>query len=248
MPAFTRRRFLAASGAFALAGCATRPLGVPDATQVPPPDWKVGDTWVYRRTDAYTGLDAGSPVTRRVTEAGPNAIHVPVTTAAGTFVSDTVFANPSAMLSGTLSGFGPMTGRFVPPLRYYDFPLFSGKKWGQQLNRVDAGGFDNFMTLAASVEGWETFAVAGRKLRAIAIRRYFMLGLLPMGLGLDMGNSFRWDLEWYAPEIGGFVSLDQQERYQPNRFQIMSDAPSDWYRYELRSFQRTEDTGQRTEG
>jgi hypothetical protein len=238
MTAFTRRRFLSATGAVALVGCATQPLGTAEPTSVPAPDWKPGDEWTYRRTDRFTKLDAGSPVARRVVEVGPAGIRIPETTASNTFINNALFANPNAMLSGTLSEFGPMTGRFEPPLQYYDFPLVSGKRWSQRLNRIDSGGFRYFMTLDGSVEGWETFEVASRKVRALAIRRYFMLGQLPPGLGMSLGNSFRWDLEWYAPEIGSFVTLDRRERYQPERNRLMADAPSDWYLLQLESFKR----------
>ncbi|MBS1215310.1 MAG: hypothetical protein H6R20_284 [Proteobacteria bacterium] len=238
MAAFTRRRFLSATGAVALAGCATQPLGVADPTSVPAPNWKIGDEWLYKRTDGYTKLDAGSPVARRVVEAGSAGIRITETTASNTFIDNAVYANPSAMLSGTLSEFGPITGRFEPPLQHYDFPLVSGKRWSQRLNRIDSGGFRYFMTLDASVEGWETLEVAGRKLRAIAIRRYFMLGQLPPGLGLSMGNSFRWDTEWYAPDLGSFVTLNRQERYQPERVRIMADAPGNWFLLQLESFKR----------
>jgi hypothetical protein len=236
--AFSRRRFLSAAGALALAGCATKPLGIAEPTSVPAPDWKVGDIWTYKRTDAYTKLDAGSPVARRVVESGSAGIRVAETTASNTFINNALYANPNAMLFGTLSEFGPMTGRFEPPLRYYDFPLVSGKTWYQALNRIDSGGFSYYMTINGSVEGWDTLEVAGRRVRAIAIRRYFLLGQLPPGLGMSLGNSFRWDTEWYAPEIGSFVHLDRHERYQPDRNRLMDEAPSDWYLWQIESFRR----------
>ena len=54
---------------------------------------------------------------------------------------------------GTLSEFGPIIGRFEPPLQYYDFPLVSGKRWHQRLYRFDAASFRYFMTLEAWVKG-----------------------------------------------------------------------------------------------
>jgi hypothetical protein len=227
-----RRAFIAAAGAWAFAGCATRSLGTPEATVVPPPEWRTGDAWQYRRSDGYTKLDAGSPVTRRVAEVGKAAIRVPETTAWGTFVSDALWANPSDMISGTLSEQGPLTGRFDPPLRFYDFPLASGKRWGQQLHRIDSAGFRYFMTLEGWVEGWDTLAVGGRNVRVIAVRREMLLGLLPPSLGTNVGNVYRSDTEWYAPELGSFVRLNQMERWQPNRGQF-GTAPGNWFVWQM---------------
>jgi hypothetical protein len=53
-----------------------------------------------------------------------------------------------------------------------------------------------------------------------------------------MGNSFRWDTEWYAPDLASFVLLDRRERYQPNRARIMADAPGNWFVLQLESFKR----------
>jgi hypothetical protein len=227
-----RRTFLAAVGAFAVSGCATRSLGTPESTAAPAPDWRVGDGWTYRRTDGYTKLDAGSPVTRRVADVGPSGIRITETTAFGTYVDNAMWANPNDMLSGTLSEYGPIIGRFDPPLHFYDFPLVSGKRWNQQLYRIDAAGFRYFMTIEGWVEGWDTMEVAGRPVRVIAIRREMLLGLLPPSLGTNVGNSYRSDTEWYAPELGSFVRLNQMERWQPNRGQF-GTAPGNWFVWQM---------------
>jgi hypothetical protein len=227
-----RRTFLAAVGALAASGCATRSLGTPESTAVPAPDWRVGNAWTYRRTDGYTKLDAGSPVTRQVTQAGAAAIRVPEKTLWGTYISDSVWANANDLLSGTLSEYGPIIGRFDPPLRLYDFPLFSGKRWEQRLYRIDQAGFRYFMTIAGRVEGWDTMEVAGRPVRVIAIRREMLLGLLPPSLGTNVGNAYRSDTEWYAPELASFVRLDQMERWQPNRGQF-GTAPGNWFVWQM---------------
>lgn len=229
-----RRTFLAATAALVLPGCAARPLGTLESTPVPAPGWRVGDRWTYRRTDGYTKLDAGSPVTRRVAELSAAGARVPETTTWGTFVSDSVWANPNDLFSGTLSEYGPITGRFDPPLRLYDFPLVSGKRWQQQLHRIDQAGFRYFMTLSAWVEGWDTMTVGGRAVRVVAVRREMLLGQLPPSLGTSVGNAYRSDTEWYAPELESFVRLNQMERYQPNRGQF-GTAPGNWFVWQLQS-------------
>ena len=44
-----RRTFLAAGGAILASACATPPRGGFDATEVPAPQWRVGDSWTFRR-------------------------------------------------------------------------------------------------------------------------------------------------------------------------------------------------------
>jgi hypothetical protein len=227
-----RRAFLTATAALAASGCATRPLGTPESTSVAAPQWRAGDAWIYRRTDGYTKLDAGSPVTRRVAAVGSAGIRITETTAAETYVNDALWATPIAMLSGTLSEYGPIVGRFEPPLRFYDFPLVSGKRWNQQLHRIDSAGFRYFMTIEGWVEGWDDVQVSGRSVRVIAVRREMLLGQLPPALGTNVGNAYRSDTEWYSPELGSFVRLNQMERYQPNRSNF-GTAPGSWFVWEM---------------
>lgn len=230
----SRRAFLGAIGAVAIAGCAHRTLGSPDPIVAVAPDWKAGEAWTYGRVDGYTRLDAGSPVTRRIT-AHASGLRLVDATVSGGVINEAVFADPNALLYGTLSELGPMRGRFDPALRYYDFPLHAGKRWRQSGYRIDEAGFRDFMTLDAWVEGWEAFEAGGRPVRALAIRRELMLGRLPPSFGTVVGHAYRSDTEWYAPELGTFVRFVQRERHQTARW----TPAANWFVWQLQASERT---------
>jgi hypothetical protein len=229
----TRRAFVLAGGAALLGACAPRPLGVYEPTQVPAPSWRVGDQWVYRRTDAYRGLDAGT-ITREVVGRGADGVlQVTSRDQAGRLLDDARFTAPGRLVSGTLSEDGPVTGSFDPPLEIYAFPLASGKAWRQAFYRIDSGGLRRYGTVGSSAEGWETLRAAGREVRALAIRRWWNLGPKDS----FHGDSLRSELEWYAPELGGPVRLHISESYFERPNQVIGELlPGLRYLYELVSF------------
>jgi hypothetical protein len=191
-----RRSFLAAGGALALSACATPPLGSPAAIEVPAPRWSVGDSWTFRRTDAYNGLDRGD-VTRTVESATERGIRVVTRHAGGAVLEDALFESPGVQISGTLDEEGLIAGAFAPRLRRYDFPLVSGKRWEQQLTRTDSNQSRYYFTASTQVEGWEEIGLGERSYRAIIVRRTLRLGHRPV----RFGNLQREELEWYAPEL-----------------------------------------------
>jgi len=191
-----RRTFLAAGGALALSACATTPLGSPEATEVPAPRWSVGDSWTYRRTDAYNGLDRGL-VTRAVESATDKGVRVVTRQANGALFDDALFESPGLQISGTLDEEGLVVGTFAPRLRLHDFPLQSGKRWEQQLTRTDSNQSRYYLTASTQVEGWDEVRVGERTYRAIIVRRTLRLGART----LRHGNLHREELEWYVPEL-----------------------------------------------
>ena len=229
-----RRKFLAASGALALAGCATERLGSYELMQVPAPSWRVGDRWTYRRTDFYTKLDAGS-VTREVVAVGPAGVRLVTRTVDGRTLDDATYAAPGVEVSGNLSEDSPdVAGTLRPPFERYAFPLASGKRWRQRMTRTDAGGFRDSLSASTRVEGWETVAAGGREVRAILIRREFNLGPKDS----FTGSLYRYETEWYAPELGGPARLEIEEwfREKSHDFFFHSLTPGARYLYELVSF------------
>ena len=191
-----RRTFLSASGALALSACATIPLGSSEATEVPGPKWSIGESWTYRRIDAYNGLDRGV-VTRAVESVTEKGIRVVTRQANGAVSEDALFESPGIQISGTLSEDGFVVGTFAPRLRLYDFPLVSGKRWEQQMTSTDSNQSRYFLTASTRVEGWEEVLLGGRAHRAIIVRRTLRLGPTPA----HDGNLHREELEWYVPEL-----------------------------------------------
>lgn len=81
-----------------LAGCAA-PRGAYDAIEVPAPRWRVGDGWVYQRTDLYTKLPAGI-MTRNVASVDANGVRLVTHDAAGRILQEVEYESPGIMVSG----------------------------------------------------------------------------------------------------------------------------------------------------
>lgn len=223
-----RRKFLAASGALVLAGCATKPVGTYETAEVPAPSWRVGDRWTYARTDFYTKLDAGT-VTREVVAAGPKGARVVTLSTNGRLLDDSTYSSAGIQTAGNLSEDTiEVAGALSPPFERYASPLASGKQWRQGMTRTDAGGIRHPLWASTHVEGWETVKAGGRDVRALLIRRSLNLG------PKDPFHStlYHYELEWYAPDLRGSARLHIEEWLRVG----WGDNPGTRYLYELVSF------------
>ena len=225
-----RRTFLIAGSALLLSACATPPRGGFDATEVPAPRWRVGDSWTFRRTDGFNGLPRGV-LTRVVESADHNGIRFVTRNEAGNVLDDARFESPGIEISGTLSEDGPVTGVFNPPLRVADYPLVSGKQWRQSLIRTDANEFRTFMTASVRIEGWEQARALGKSYRALVIRRNLMLGPKDS----FSGPLYREEVEWYVPELRGAARMQVAE-YIANEDILLGWDPGDRFLYALENF------------
>jgi len=230
-----RRTFLTAGSALLLSACATPPRGGFDATEVPAPQWRVGDSWTFRRTDGYNGVPRGV-LTRTVESVDQNGIRFVTQNEAGNVLDDALFESPGIELSGTLSEDGPVKGVFTPPVRMYDFPLVSGKEWRQSLVRTDANGYRTPMTASVRIEGWEDVRAGGKSYRALVIRRNFVLGQKNSFAGsLYSGIPYREEVEWYVPELRGAARMQVTE-FIATRGMRHAWAPGDRFLYALENF------------
>ena len=225
-----RRTFLTASSALLLSACATPPRGGFDATEVPAPRWRVGDSWTFRRSDGYNSLPRGV-LTRTVESVDRNGIRFVTTNEAGSVLDDALFESPGIEKSGTLSEDGPVTGVFTPPLRIYDFPLVSGKRWRQSLVRTDANGFRTGTSVSVRIEGWEEARAGDKGYRALVIRRNFMLGPKDSFSGI----LYREEVEWYVPELRGAARMQVAEVISARR-NVHARIPGDRFLYALEVF------------
>ncbi len=226
-----RRAFLTAAGALAVSACATPPLGVFLAAEVPAPAWRSGDRWTYRRTDGYNGVPRGV-LTRTVESADAGGIRFVTRDETGIVLDDALFGSPGVQTSGTLSEDGPVRGAFTPALRMYDFPLYSGKQWGQSLVRADAQGFRTLMRASVRVEGWDDARAGGSLHRSIVIRRNLVLGPKDPFSGI----LYREELEWYAPDLRGAAHKRTDEHIYTGE-EAFAWLPGDRFVYALESFQ-----------
>ena len=230
-----RRTFLTAGSALLLSACATPPRGGFDATAVPAPQWREGDSWTFRRTDGYNSVPRGV-LTRSVESVDRNGIRFVTTNEAGSVLDEALFESPGIEISGTLSEDGPVKGAFTPPLRIYDYPLVSGKQWRQSLVRTDANGYRTPMTASVRVEGWEEARAGDKRFRALVIRRNFILGPRNSFIGIsDYGNLHREEVEWYVPELRGAARMQVTEFIATGRTRH-AWVPGDRFLYALEVF------------
>lgn len=225
-----RRAFLAAGSALLVSACATPPRGGFDATEVPAPQWRVGDSWTFRRTDGYNGLPRGV-LTRTVESVDRNGIRFVTRNEAGAVLDEALFESPGVELSGTLSEDGPVRGQFTPPLRMVDYPLASGKEWRQSLTRTDANGFRTAMSVSVRVEGWEEARALDKSYRALVIRRNLMLGPKDSFSGI----LYREEVEWYVPALRGAARMQVTEFIASRRI-VHAWIPGDRFLYALEIF------------
>ena len=170
-------------------------------------------------------------LTRTVESADAGGIRFVTRNETGIVLDAALFVSPGILASGTLSEDGPVRGTFAPLLRMYDFPLFSGKQWGQSLIRTDAPGFRTFMRASVRVEGWENVQAGGRTQRSIVIRRNLVLGPKDEFSGI----LHREELEWYAPELRGAAHLRTDEMIDTGD-DVFGWLPGDRFVYALESF------------
>lgn len=230
-----RRTFLTAGSALLLSACATPPRGGFDATEVPAPQWRVGDSWTFRRADGYNSVPRGV-LTRSVESVDQNGIRFVTRNEAGGVLDEALFESPGVELSGTLSEDGPVKGVFTPPLRIYDYPLASGKQWRQSLVRTDANGYRIPMSASVRVEGWEEAHAGDKSYRALVIRRNLILGPKdPFSGGMYHGILYREEVEWYVPELRGAARMQVTEFINTQRTRH-TWAPGDRFLYVLETF------------
>jgi hypothetical protein len=225
-----RRTFLSAGGALLLSACAAPPRGGLEATEVPAPQWRVGDSWTFRRTDGFNGVPRGV-LTRTVESVDQAGIRFVTRNETGNVLDEALFESPGIELSGTLSEDGPVRGVFTPHLRMHDFPLVSGKQWRQSLVRTDANGFRTPMTVSMRVEGWEEARAGDKNYRALVIRRNLVLGPKDPFHGI----LHREEIEWYVPELRGAARMQVTEFIDTRRM-LHAWYPGDRFLYALEMF------------
>ncbi len=207
--AFSRRRFLLASGAGLLAGCAGLPFGA-DGPPVPAPQYRVGDRWVYRAHDGFM-----TPVrweeTWEVLAIGPQGIDVRVTQRgpATNVVRNEHWAAPGLVTVGAV--FDEETRRFKGELKRYDFPLVRGKTWNQWIDNYNEttkqeGTINRWVT----VNGWHRIATPAGTFDAIGLNVYMHLD----DEEFWRERTYCTYILWYAPAVRATVREEKEAQYQ----------------------------------
>lgn len=160
-PARSRRSLLAlalAGLALAAAGCAASPDSPEERAKaaVPPPEWRVGDRWVFRRT----GLGGtATVVTHQIMEETPDGYTMRVLGLAGDVRRQ--WTRDLAVAEETTSD-GRVV-RYTPAAPLFTWPLTPGAFWSHDFTYTDGrsdGRYSNAWRVAPVVEPIDV--VAGR--------------------------------------------------------------------------------------
>ena len=203
------------------------------AADIAAPALVAGDTWTYRHIDGYNHSDLGT-VSRSVVSADARNIRLVSRAADGTVTEERTLNGPGMVASGMLSprAEGPMQ----PAMQVTPYPLREGEKWTQHVVRSDVMSKEpRSMEIRGRVIGWETVKVPAGEFRALRIERWINLA----DYDSFRGPTWRWETEWYSPDVKGPVKVQVFEEYFDNRY-AMPVIPTPWTRatFELVSYKR----------
>jgi len=174
----------------AASGCAGGP-GARGEDQVPRPEWRVGDRWMFRRI-LLSG--ATEIVTHQVTEAGAEGYTVRIF---GGGREVTRYWTIDLHLRRQVAG-GSQVSHFEPAAMYFAWPIALGKTWTQEFEYRDGqrdGRYANVWRVGPTVESIDSLA---GPIYAVRIEHRGAQGE-------------RLATYWYAPRIRYWVRL---ENYQ----------------------------------
>lgn len=192
-----------------LAGCATS--GFPPASNPPPradaPQIHVGDTWVYRATDAYTGLDRGG-YQHTVVAIDHNTATVRVARLDRSAEVEQRYTLDWNWHLREMTNLQPF--RFDPPYPAFQFPLQPGKSWQASVAATDpVTGRTNRVRVDADVIGWERVTVPAGAFDAIHVRRLVYAGNYEYFRGQEQIAEH----DWYVPALNGVVRRETNSGY-----------------------------------
>jgi hypothetical protein len=224
MPAhamLSRRSFLAGVAA-SLAGCTTaRDAVVAEGGGITAaaPEYRVGDRWTYRATNALPKPVAWDE-THEVVALGPDGIRVKITRSAAGVETAREESWPAPGLVSVGALYDAETRRFSEPLRRYDFPLAPGKSWSQRIGNFNAVLLrDGEIERAVRVGGSSRVTTPAGTFDALELR---------VMMRLDDRDYTRSATEcryvtWYAPAVRNFVREEREARYFDNTAYPTSD-------------------------
>jgi len=200
--------------AAALSACASSDGGnvrrAERAVDAPPPQYRVGDRWVYRVDQAFRNAPDYTE-THEVTGLGAGGITVRIDAKIGNMVVDRLEKWPAPGLVSQGSLLDVETRRFVAPLERYRFPLSAGASWNQWVEQVNEtsgtrGKINRYVRVAGS-DRVTTPAGTFDAVRMSVIMR------------LDDEDAFRHATQcnhivWYAPTVRATVREERRAEYR----------------------------------
>ena len=208
MEATSNARFAVALLGLICAACAPMPVGTPTASteSAPAPTINVGDTWTYRVSDRYTGIERGTE-RYRVDQVSGGQVTVARELAG---IQDLQLYdrqwNWLKRPATNLKSFD-----YNPAYQAFDFPLAPGKKWSTRLTAIDPGDGRRFpVRVDGHVVGWERIRVPAGEFDALKVVRRVYLDYWEQTI---RGSSQIMEVDWYAPAVKQSVRREAMSRY-----------------------------------
>jgi hypothetical protein len=186
-----------------------------------PPEYKVGDSWTYRRTDKLK-LDVSRPpqlyfadIVEKVSTDGIVLFHSP--------------PGRRSLFTRELNLIEAFGFRYSPFIPFRRFPLSVGKSWQERYDFVNGSGHRTHAQSWGSVKGWEIVTVpAGtfRCLKIVVTTHAIAVGVVG-SYGMDSLRT-----ECWSPEVRSYVRMEFYQRWVTN--------PQFHDLYELVSFKRAD--------
>ena len=174
-------------------------LGFDEAMPVAKPDVKIGDRWVYRRTDVITGRTQFE-YEMRVTFVGPEAILAVAGRRGGELTTD---LHSTAEWNPLLSD-GYV---YTPHGGWFKFPLTVGESHDSAYT-TQKPNEDAKSERKTVVVGWEDVVVPAGKFRALKVE---IKGTWQLVFGRAGGTTVQ--TIWYVPEVKRWVKFDYKNAW-----------------------------------
>lgn len=156
----------------------------------------VGLEWHSKTTDYRDPRGSHDDVAYKITANQEGTVLIDKT------ITDRPDSKVTLMYDESLNLIGGKTGRYIPALANYDFPLTEGKTW-KVTSEVIGNPYKDLQQVAGQVLGRENISTPMGEFEAIKIvveHKAFLAGN-EMSKGQD--------ILWYVPELGGAVRTDE---------------------------------------
>jgi hypothetical protein len=171
------------------------------------PDFRIGDTWVYDRVDAFKDTRESS-IRYRVAKLDGDSVEMEITDAeSGKVLGKDIYTRE---LRRSLRELGSVRVSSEPAYPYLSFPLEIGKRWEQKVTQTRAGMSQPIeVDLEGKVVRWEDVSVKAGSFKAIKVEvsGYFHV-TTRMGERLNVSVS---DHVWYVPVVKWWVKHTSRE-------------------------------------
>lgn len=197
-----------------ISACASSGIGlgfpecVPDQRIAEAPKVKAGDTWTYRQTDDYTGIDQGT-IRIEATGSDANEIQAQLTRSGGP-VSREFYDAQWGWKSVSNRGwdwlsrlaYGSQTVEFRPAFGSMPFPLQIGNAWSDTVIAINPATRAQIpIQLSSNVRCWEKITVPAGTFTALRIERTAYI----QDVAWNKSQTTLRMVDWYLPAVNRVV-------------------------------------------